>query len=94
LDSGPIRPATCAGPDTQGRNAHASRPEAGARCGSSARRDLCGGWPARAIPTATGHHLLPLCVRHAFVFVASVAPQLYMIACPRLRYRIPIRVIK
>ena len=31
-----------------------SLPEAGARCGNSARRDLCGGWPERAIPTATG----------------------------------------
>lgn len=29
-------------------------PEAGARCGNSARRDLCGGPPARAVPTATG----------------------------------------
>jgi hypothetical protein len=48
LDSGPIPPATCAGPDTHGPNAYASRPEAGARCGSSARRDLCGRWPARA----------------------------------------------
>src|SRR5205085_6356973 len=28
-------------------------PEAGARCGSSARRDPCGGPPARAVPTAT-----------------------------------------
>src|ERR1700716_1748513 len=28
-------------------------PEAGARCGSSARRDACGGPPARAVPTAT-----------------------------------------
>ena len=28
------------------------RPKAGARCGNSACRDLCGGWPARAIPTA------------------------------------------
>jgi len=31
----------------------ASLPEAGARCGNAARRDLCGGWPVRAIPTAT-----------------------------------------
>ena len=29
-------------------------PEAGARCGNTARRDLCGGPPARAVPTATG----------------------------------------
>jgi len=28
-------------------------PEAGAQCGSSARWDLCGGWSARTIPTAT-----------------------------------------
>ena len=28
-------------------------PEAGAQCGSSARWDLCGGPPARAVPTAT-----------------------------------------
>ena len=31
----------------------ASVPEAGARCGSSARRDLCGGCRATGIPTAT-----------------------------------------
>jgi len=30
----------------------ASLPEAGAGCGSSARPDLCGGRPARAVPTA------------------------------------------
>jgi RNA-directed DNA polymerase len=30
-------------------------PEAGARCGNSARRDLCGGPSARAVPTATRH---------------------------------------
>jgi hypothetical protein len=29
-------------------------PEAGAQCGNSARWDLCGGPPARAVPTATG----------------------------------------
>ncbi len=29
-------------------------PEAGAQCGKSARWDLCGGPPARAVPTATG----------------------------------------
>ncbi|MGA3221784.1 MAG: hypothetical protein ABSE77_22430, partial [Acidimicrobiales bacterium] len=28
-------------------------PEAGAQCGSSARWDLCGGPPVRAVPTAT-----------------------------------------
>jgi len=28
-------------------------PEAGAQCGNSARWDLCGGPPARAVPTAT-----------------------------------------
>jgi len=28
-------------------------PKAGAQCGSSARWDLCGGPPARAVPTAT-----------------------------------------
>src|SRR5690242_4737656 len=28
--------------------------EAGAQCGSPARWDLCGGPPARAVPTATG----------------------------------------
>jgi hypothetical protein len=31
----------------------ASRPEAGARCGSTARRDLCGGCRVTGIPTAT-----------------------------------------
>ena len=33
--------------------AWASSPEAGAQCGSSARWDLCGGLPERAVPTAT-----------------------------------------
>ena len=28
-------------------------PEAGAQCGNSARWDLCGGPPTRAVPTAT-----------------------------------------
>ena len=28
--------------------------EAGAQCGNTARWDLCGGPPARAVPTATG----------------------------------------
>ncbi|HEY3034511.1 MAG TPA: hypothetical protein VGJ54_07615, partial [Streptosporangiaceae bacterium] len=31
-------------------------PEAGAQCGNSARWDLCGGPPARAVPTATGRY--------------------------------------
>jgi Domain of unknown function (DUF4160) len=31
----------------------ARRPEAGARCGSAARRDLCGGCRVTGIPTAT-----------------------------------------
>ncbi len=31
----------------------ASSPEAGARCGSAARRDLCGGCWVTGIPTAT-----------------------------------------
>ena len=30
--------------------------EAGAQCGSSARWDLCGGRPARAVPTAPACH--------------------------------------
>jgi hypothetical protein len=33
--------------------ARASSPEAGARCGSPARRDLCGGRRATAVPSAT-----------------------------------------
>ena len=40
-------------PNIPGR--YSSIPEVGARCGSSARRDLCGGWPVRAIPTANVH---------------------------------------
>src|SRR5262245_31240392 len=35
------------------RNACASRPKAGARCGSAARRDLGGGCWVTGIPTAT-----------------------------------------
>jgi hypothetical protein len=37
-------------------------PEAGARCVSSARRDLCGGRPARAVPTATRAKSAPAAV--------------------------------
>lgn len=33
-------------------------PEAGAHCGSSARWDLCGGRPERAVPTATARSAL------------------------------------
>ena len=51
LDSAPREPATCAQLDTH--DLRALLPEAGARCGNAARRDLCGGWPERAIPTAT-----------------------------------------
>jgi len=36
---------------------HAFVPEAGAQCGNSACWDLCGGRPARAVPTATSHRL-------------------------------------
>jgi hypothetical protein len=35
------------------RNACASRPAAGARCGRAARRDLCGGRRVTGVPTAT-----------------------------------------
>jgi hypothetical protein len=37
------------------RNAGALSPEAGARCGSAARRDLCGGCWVTGIPTATAY---------------------------------------
>ena len=39
-------------------------PKAGARCGSSARRDLCGGPAARPVPTAT-------VMMHEFAFTAT-----------------------
>src|SRR5215216_1152533 len=42
-------PAWCIPSPTR---AFAFGPEAGAQCGSSARWDLCGGPPARAVPTA------------------------------------------
>ena len=38
---------------TPTRGLYVRRPEAGTRCGKSARRDLCGGCPERGIPTAT-----------------------------------------
>ena len=48
VDGSPL-PAPCThGPP----NASPPAPEAGAQCGSSARWDLCGGPPARAVPTA------------------------------------------
>ena len=46
---GPVRPAGYE--ELSAR--HAFVPEAGAQCGNSARWDLCGGRPARAVPTAT-----------------------------------------
>ena len=36
------------------RSGSSSPSKVGARCVSSARRDLCGGRPAMAVPTATG----------------------------------------
>ena len=45
-------------PNIPGR--YSSIPEVGARCGSSARRDLCGGWPVRAIPTANHPRKRPM----------------------------------
>lgn len=39
--------------DAQSPNATMLSPERGARCGNSARRDLCGGRRAIAVPTAT-----------------------------------------
>ena len=36
-------------------------PEVGARCGSTARRDLCGGRPAMAVPTATPRSPASMC---------------------------------
>ena len=38
------------------RSVCASLPEVGAQCGSSARWDLCGGRPVRAVPTAKDKH--------------------------------------
>ena len=47
-------PQTCkARSNAYGRKDCASLPEAGARCGKSARRDLCGGCRVTGIPTAT-----------------------------------------
>src|SRR5262249_59950287 len=43
-----------------------SRPEAGARCGSAARRDLCGGRQVTGVPTATSS--LPRGHGHAIIF--------------------------
>ena len=37
------------------------RPEAGARCGSSARRDRRGGWRVTAFPTATTNFKFEIC---------------------------------
>ena len=59
-DTGPGKRVTGAGPCTRGRKAMAKRallrqtPEAGARCVSSARRDLCGGRGVTRVPTAIG----------------------------------------
>ena len=44
---------TCCGYGRRISAAGASSSEARARCGSSARRDPCGGPPERAVPTAT-----------------------------------------
>ncbi len=52
LDTVPITSEPYAGPGTQSLR-NASLPKAGARCGNSARRDLCGGRGATRVPTAT-----------------------------------------
>jgi hypothetical protein len=53
-DTVPGSPVTCAQPRTAGTfGCLHVRPEAGARCGSAARRDLCGGCRVTGIPTAT-----------------------------------------
>jgi hypothetical protein len=57
-DTVPGPPVTGALPRTAGTFGCLDvRPEAGARCGSAARRDLCGGCRVTGIPTAT-------CARH------------------------------
>ena len=49
-----VTPVTRARPRTAGPvGCLPVRPEAGARCGSAARRDLCGGCWVTGIPTAT-----------------------------------------
>ena len=55
-DTAPGSPVTGAQPRTAGPcGCLHVRPEAGARCGSAARRDLCGGCRVTGIPTATVH---------------------------------------
>jgi hypothetical protein len=56
---GRVTPVTHARPRTAGPfgGLHV-RPEAGARCGSAARRDLCGGCRVTGIPTVTSVFLL------------------------------------
>jgi hypothetical protein len=54
LTQGRVTPVTRARPRTAGPcGGRHVRPEAGARCGSAARRELCGGCRATVIPTAT-----------------------------------------
>ena len=49
-----VTPVTRARPRTAGIfGCLCVRPKAGARCGSAARRGLCGGRPVRVVPTAT-----------------------------------------
>ena len=53
-DTAPGSPVTCAQPRTAGPcGCLHVRPEAGARCGSATRRDLCGGHRVTGVPTAT-----------------------------------------
>ena len=53
-DTAPGTPVTCAQPRTAGTfGCLRVRPEAGARCGNAARRDLCGGRRETGVPTAT-----------------------------------------
>jgi transposase InsO family protein len=50
-------------------------PEAGAQCGSSARWDLCGGPPARAVPTAILYVILDVFSRYVVGWMIAHAEQ-------------------
>jgi hypothetical protein len=58
-------------------SAYALLPEVGTRCGSSAGRDLCGGWRATRIPNGTLFHYFTLflffldtCCEYFYLFPA------------------------
>jgi hypothetical protein len=94
--TGPGPPVPCAQPRTAGTcGCLHVRPEAGARCGRAARRDLCGGCWVTGIPTATasggpfgagGEGGDPTTCLHLWEFAAPGTACARPVAVPRMNH--------